>query len=681
MIVKPDTPPSESPLVRFEDLLAEYEQGSMLDSLAEHVTACFHEAEEHRRTSGAEDDILYAMRAWASKYTPEEMARLGITEGEDIFLPITNLKCRALRSWLHDILANSEEKPWTLAPTPEPELSPEAEDAVIDILMQELEANGLADVDLRSRAVYYKDIARRHEMRLAERATKRMEDRLHDVMVQGEWRATFSAFLADLSVYPSAFVKGPVLRRTKTLRWRGSRLATVEQLQYTSSRVHPLDIFPSPQSTSLQDGPYLIERMRFTQSQLMDLLKIPGFNEEAVRSLLVAAPEGVDLDLPTDAEREEEEKRESTAVQTPGQRYDIIQYWGEIEGRLLIEQGLDLPDPQAIYNAEVWVCNGQVLRAILNPYPLGKRPYYGSSFEPIPGQVWGRSLPEILRDTQRVANASARSLVRNMAFSSGPIGEYDADRMANEQNIEEIEPYRMYATRTDAFNQTNRAAINFMEVPSVAKDLMAVMDRFEKIADNISGIPAYVLGNPQVAGAGRTLGGLSLLMGNAAKGIKLVISNIDTDVIEPLVRAFHFLLMMLDSDITIKADAKVIARGSSGLLQRELMQARSVEVLNMLTPYASANLVPAEGLQVVLRDLLASLGYRVDEIVPDPERQKQLARFSQQLQAQPNALGARRVPPMRSSSGPATPPPVLDRRSLPPPDPSTASRVPSDRSV
>lgn len=174
---------------------------------------------------------------------------------------------------------------------------------------------------------------------------------------------------------------------------------------------------------------------------------------------------------------------------------------------------------------------------------------------------------------------------------------------------------------------TGQPAYRFHKVDSIAGDLMAVFERHMKIADDLSGIPAYVLGNSQVAGAGRTMGGLSMLMGNAAKGIKNVQMNIDSDIITGLVFGFFMYNMLTSDDEGIKADAKVVARGASGLLQRELAQTRTTEILQLLTPYVTPRPdgqpgpISDQGIAILLREVLKTTGLPIDKIIPDPEAQ------------------------------------------------------------
>lgn len=671
----------------FEEMIDAYDQPEIMDQLAVHVRTCFEDAKRHRMSRGVDTDIMRAMRAVDNKYDPEDMELL---EGVDIYMGITSQKVRALKSWISDILANSEDKPWTLQATPLPELPPEAEEAVVDALVRELQMYGYT-FDLREKAAYFKDIAQKHADKLAATATSRMEKKINDLMTEGDWRDAFTAFLSDVATYPTAFMKGPSIEREPGLRWRGGQLTTVDRLRYRMKRVHPLDFYPSPNSTTPQTGMYCIERSRMTKHELMRCIGVPGFNEMAIRQLVEGNPTGVREVVSTDAERGALEATDTRYTSINDGLYDVIMYYGRLEGEMLEEHGVVVDDEMMQYEAEVWVCGTTVLRAMLNPHPLGTRPFYAGSFDKIPGSLWGRGLPQIVRDIQRVCNSAARSLVRNMSFASGPVGEYDVDRLANESNIDQVRPFRLYAVTTDPMLGGQQSqAIRWHKIDSNAAELLKVYEYYAKLADDASGVPAYVLGNPQVAGAGRTLGGLSMLMGNAAKGVKLVIAGIDRDVIEPVVRNFYALLMMFDPDRTIKADVNVVARGAAGLLQRELSQARAVETLQMLTPYVQAQLVPPDGLQVVLRDVLRGLGYSSDDIIPDPERAQALQNFAIANMLAQNqggaggagAAGGGSAPAQTSvpSIQPGTPPPQLDGRSTPAPNPADQEAIPASPS-
>jgi hypothetical protein len=664
-------------------VLASEEGTRLADDLAAHVKACFEEAKNHRASRGVDKQMDDALLAVRSQYTTEEIGRMS-AEDANIYAGITGTKFRAGRAWLLDILANAIDKPWTIEPTPLPDVPPDVENSVVDKLQAEAASMGITDPAaiedneaLRELARSLLPVALSTRKALAQAAAGRIALRIEDRMTEGGWRTAFEEFSADLMMHPIACIKGPFIERQKRLKWQDGTLTAVEQDVLVVRRVSPYDLYPAPGSSDTVSAPYLIERVQYTRDKFLALTKLTGVDEAALRAIVVEYPSGYDL-FGVDSGAREAAEGSASVVRphtSPAYTYDVLVYVGLLPADMLAVHGVPVPDVQAPAEAEVWVVGDRVIRAVLNEHPLGSRGYYVSSFQPIPGQFWGRSLPDVLRDTQRMCNASLRALARNMAYSAGPIGEYDANRLLQEQDVNNVSPYRMYAVETDQFAPTRSPALRFHVVPSTARELLAVYNEFMKQADDLSGIPAYVLGNPQVAGAGRTLGGLSMLMGNAAKGIKAVIGHVDKNVFEPLVTNMYVLLMLSDTvPEEDKVDVSVKARGSTGLLARELSQTRALEFLQLLTGYATlrtetgAPLVPAITLQRMIRSVAENMGFTADEVIPDPDRAKQLQ----------GALsgGTPSMPAAIPTAAPGTPMPVLDARSAQPPEPGSAERLP-----
>jgi hypothetical protein len=349
-----------------------------------------------------------------------------------------------------------------------------------------------------------------------------------------------------------------------------------------------------------------------------------------------------------------------------------------VKGKLLSEAGVIVPDYQKFYECEVWVVGDITIRAILNPNPLGRRPIFSTSYRKIPGSFWGQGVICLTYDTNRVCNAAARSLVRNMGYSSGPLGEVVSDRVADTDDPTDLRPYKIALVGPD-MSGTGAAAYRFHNVQSVAPDLMAVFEAHMKIADDLSGIPSYVLGNPQVAGAGRTMGGLSMLMGNAAKGIKNVMLNVDRDVISGLVYAYFIYNMLTSKDDSIKADAKVVAKGASGLLQRELAQTRTIELLQLLTPYIEKWDMLPDGIKVLLREVLKTTGLPIDKIIADPAKEQKNLALARLLGSTGNIAATEgQAPGQEAVNNRGTSNPVpLPPQSIPPGVPSTAVNMPT----
>lgn len=639
------------------------------DELARDVRDDFTNAENYRRISGVEERLLRALRARRYVYDPEDKELL---KGNDIYIGLIALKCRSAEAWINDILLNSVDKPWTLKPTEIPELPEWMKEQVVDALEMEMQSLGVPD-DIRKRAKELKDAALKYAVEKSEQAVAAMEKKIEDQSLEGGWRTVFAEFIQDLTTFPVAVVRNPVLTKEKRLAWNGNDLVEKEEVIFASRRISPFDFYPAMNSTTTQDGSYVIERFRAQPNQLYMCLGLEGFNDAALRSILNEFGEtGFNEVLRPDFQRMYLEDK----YQVISDRHliDTLIRNGKIQGAKLIKYGIMVPDTQAYYETEIWTVNDRTIKAVLNPYPLTQRPIFSTSFVKVPGSLWGEGLCDILRDTGRMVNAAARNIVRNMAFSSGPIGEVDVARLGDGEKPYEMFPYKLYHVDSD-ITGGSQPAFKFQIIPSVVPELTAVFDRFSKVADDLSGVPSYVLGNPAVAGAGRTLGGLSMLMGNAAKGIKNVILNVDRDVIEPLITMQYNINMKYDEDPDIKGDAQIEARGASGLLQKETTQAKLTELLNTFFPYYQAGVISMQGLQIMLREAMKNTGLPVDDIIPNPGRSGQLQEGLQRLGAganlqagtsNPAQLDARSQPQPMLQSGQSLPPPPLAGATSPP---------------
>ena len=632
------------------------------DALAVHVTTSFNSARDMKQKTGIEERMLRALRRRRREYDPEDKDLVAATA--NIYIPIIDLKCRACLSWATDILANAEEQPWTLDPTPNPSIPKSIRDTAINNLKQEIMALGIADMgQIIAAAKKYKSLAQEYVNARAKDAANKMETILRDQLLEGGWVAEFHKFLDDATTYPAAIIEAPIVRSREKLRWDGDKLVTDEILVREVERIDPFDVFPSFDSTDTQDGTYVILRKKLTYAYLYECLSLPGFKHDAIRKLLDKFQNsGTRVDV--NADDEEDDLKNRDEQYTNAEYIEALVYYGVVRGQLLLDAGVLVDDPQRPYESIIWVIDNTTICALLNPYPLKKRPLYRTSFKKINGSFWGEALPDVLESVERMANAAARNLARNMAFSSGPVGEVQYERLSSEEtDIRHLEPHRLYMVEP-SLGGTSEPVFRFHDVPSHANELQNITEYYLKIADDISGIPAYVLGNPQVAGAGRTMGGLSMLMGNAAKGIKQFIGNIDRDASTPLVTMYYNIEMKHGEDESAKVDAQVQARGANGILQRELSQSRTVELLQVLTPFVGN--IPKEGMDILLREVLKTRGYNVDDIIPDPRRGSNLAAL---FGGQPNT-------PNMPSAQPGTPAPPLDGRSMPPISPDVIAKIP-----
>ena len=83
--------------------------------------------------SPLEQKMLQALRQRNGEYEATKLQQIRTQGGSEIFMMITEVKCRAAESWLRDILLDNGSTPWDLQPTPIPDLSPAQSKEVQDI--------------------------------------------------------------------------------------------------------------------------------------------------------------------------------------------------------------------------------------------------------------------------------------------------------------------------------------------------------------------------------------------------------------------------------------------------------------------------------------------------------------------------------------------------------------------
>lgn len=554
------------------------------------------------------------------EYDPDVLASIKALGGTDIFMQITGVKKRAATSWIRDIQLPAGERPWDVKPTPIPEL-PQALDQAIRV-QKYSEAIELAQLgEAVDPDAVQKEIKSILDNQLkavkdeASRRAERMAARIEDKLVEGRFYDAINEFIEDICEYPTAFLNGPTIRQEKELVYSPEgepvvRMKLIREFECVS----PFDMYPAPAISNLQHG-YFFHIKDMTKGELRKCKGAPNFDSDEIDRVIKENPRGLKEDRPVDQELEDAKGKD---VQSdPDGIYRVKVYWGSLSGDQLLEAGFDenkvVPDED--YEVNAWLIGNYLVKLVLNPDPLGRRPYYCASFQNVNGSIWGKALPEIMRDVQRMCNASARDLANNMGFASGPQIEIDEERVDVSRETQRLIPWKIRYTRSDPFG-SNMPAVRHVDIPIHAAELMGVYTKFEEQADKITGIPAYTYGSGDTKGAGATASGLSMLMDAASKGLKQVIGNIDRGAIIPVIQMIYSNLMLYDKDKSIKGDIKVIARASAYLIQEAQITMRRTEAMPFIINLGQTGYIDFEGMTHVVRDYLKSLKFDHEKIVP-----------------------------------------------------------------
>jgi len=645
------------PVARASDLEAEAkkanerkQQSELIVGLAAHTRKRWEMMRDHKQDE-IEDRLYEAARARNMQYEPEKLAEIKAQGGSEIFMGIVSSKCRTATAWLRDtLLGNGSDKPWSLAATPIPDVPPDITAKMQTIMqtnLQQYYAQGGGAIDpmqLKELASGMKDTAMREMKFQADQRVERMEKKMEDQMIEGGFTKALFEFTDDVATYPYAIMKGPVPRKRKTLTYaqRGALVPT-QVVRDEWERVDPYKFYWAPWGDDIQNMP-VIEVHHLTRDDVEAMIGVDGYDEDAIRSILSDfGMQGFDWLYRDDSEFEDIEGKDYD--EAAGELVAAIQLWDSVPGELLIDWGIDeseIDDPQLSYPCEVWMVNNTIIKAVLNYDPLGRKPYYVTSFEKIPGRIDGNGVADLCMDAQNMCNAAARSLANNMGISSGPQVGINVSRLPAGEDITQMYPWKIWQFQQSDYGD-NSPPINFFQPNSNAQELMAVFDRFMAIADEVTGIPRYMTGQ-HVPGASRTSSGLSMLISNAGKSIKQVISNIDFDVMTPMLERQYQRNLRYSNDPDLIGDVQIVARGAMSLVVKEAEAVRKTEFLRLVleSPVAQ-QIVGLPGTAELMRDLAGNLNTNIDRLVPTREdvQKQQEAQAQQQAAAQEHEMQMR----------------------------------------
>ena len=592
----------------------------------------------HRNTAaGWSERLLASLRTFNGQYDANQLQNIRRFGGSEVYARIIAQKCRAASSLLRDIYL-TQDRPWGVRPPANPKI-PDNITQSIDQLMaaetqqiQQTLGKPPQPSDVQARKTALLESASDAAKKKATQQARDSEDKIEDMLRDGGFYHGFAEFLVDLPIFPFAVLKGPVVKVIPEVTWpEGGGTPSVKQVpKLTWNRVSPFDIWFTPGVADIENA-NVIEKLRITRAELNDLLDLPGYNQDEIRAVLDEYGRGGLYDNwdTTDAERAVLESRENPAWNRSAM-ISMMEFNGNVQGRILQDYGLAVPDELRDYSVQAWCIGSHVIKAHLSPSPRQRHPYFITSFEKVPGTPVGNSLTDLLSDVQDVANATLRSLVNNLSISTGPQVVIDDSRISPDENTEDMYPWKKWHVRRDPVNSNNGEPITFFQPQSNAESLTAVYDKCNSIADDVSAIPKYVGGQAGAGGAGRTASGLAMLMGNASKILQTVSANIDRDVMEPALLQLADLIMLTDTTGILTGEERISVQGVNVAIQRETLRQRQIEFLSATINPTDQKIVGLKGRAAILRSVASTIGMDGEEIVPPEQEMEKMQEQEQQ---------------------------------------------------
>jgi hypothetical protein len=655
--------------IALEDVKNKDEEGFSGDSLISYIQERYTRSEESRRAD--ESRWLRAYRNYRGIYGPD--VQFTETEKSRVFIKVTKTKTLAAYSQIAEVLFSNNKFPLSVDPT----VLPDGVLADVHSDPKEMAAGGAPtmpteipfgensanipkgfDLDtleqmLGSMKDDLKDLPNLKAgpgvtpssmtFSPATVAAKKMEKKIHDQLDETGASKHLRSTAFEMALFGTGVMKGPFAVNKEYANWdeAGAYKPLIKTVP-EASHVSLWNFYWDPDATNTDECQYVIERHKMSRTQLRALKKRPYFRENVIDQI-IAEGEGYVKKYWEDDLRD----------YTPNfgvERFEVLEYWGNVDIELLEENDIAVPEDMmdaGELQANIWFCNGKILRLVLNPFKPAKIPYYAVPYELNPYSLAGVGVAENMDDTQTLMNGFMRMAVDNAVLSGNLVFEVDETNLVPGQDLS-VYPGKVFRRQGGAPGQS----LFGTKFPNVSQENLQLFDKARQLADESTGLPAFSYGQTGVSGVGRTASGISMLMNAASGSIKTVIKNLDDYLLGPIGQAFFNFNMQFDFDPEIKGDLEVSAKGTESLMANEV---RSQRLMQFLQIASQPSLMPFAKFPYIIREIAKSMDLDPDKVTNNMDEAMRQATLMQQNSPTPPPEAAGQPP-----QGVAGPPGVAD---------------------
>lgn len=601
-----------------------------LSSLASYIEQKFILSKARRYTD--EQRWLEAYRNYRGEYGPD--VQFTDTEKSRVFIKITKTKVNAAYSKITEVLFSGQKFPIGVQPTPvvdgvaeavyfdpQEKAAPGQDPNESTSPRASTKSSAIARQDILELVGPYKEQLDRVKDKLKEGygntptsitfepavlAAKNAEKRIHDQLEESQADIALRSTVFEMCTFGSGAFKGPFAKTKEYPRWneKGDYDPIIKQVADVQ-HVSIWNLYPDPDARNITEMETMIERHRMSRSQLRSLKKRPYFRDEVIEKAIEHGSNYIH-------EWWEDHLTDKSDNRTTD-RWEVLEFWGVVDAEIAKESGLEIPellDDQDQIQVNAWICNGEVIRLVLNPFNPVRINYYIVPYEHNPYSIFGIGVAENMSDTQLLMNGFMRLAVDNAALSSNVIFEVDETNLAPGQDMK-LYPGKVFRRQGGAPGQ----AIFATKFPNVTNECLQMFDKARQVADEATGLPSYSHGQTDVNGVGRTASGMSMLMSAAAENIKAVVRNIDDYLLAPLGKNMFAFNMQFSFDPKELGDVEVVAKGTESLMRNEIRSQKILQFLQITANPMDAAFVKRDYL---LRELANSLDIDADKAVNDP---------------------------------------------------------------
>jgi hypothetical protein len=458
-------------------------------------------------------------------------------------------------------------------------------------------------------------------------AAKNMEKKIMDQLQESGANKQLRSTVFEMALFGTGVMKGPFAVDKEYPNWDDEgNYSPIFKTIASTSHVSVWNFFPDPDAANMDEAQFVIERHKMSRTQLRALKKRPYFRDNVIDEVIA---EGENYD-----KKYWEDDLSDYAADYGVDRFEVLEYWGNCDVQMLLDNNVDIPkelEDQDELQTNIWICNGKLLRMVLNPFKPSTIPYMAAPYELNPYSFFGVGIAENMDDTQTLMNGFMRMAVDNAVLSGNLLIEVDETNLVPGQDLS-VYPGKVFRRQGGAPGQ----AIFGTKFPNVSGENLQLFDKARQLADESTGMPSFAHGQTGVSGVGRTASGISMLMNAASGSIKTVVKNIDDYLLRPLGEGLFRFNMQFNFDKNIKGDLEVVARGTESLMANEV---RSQRLMSFLQTASNPALAPFAKFNYIIREIAKSMDLDPDKVTNNMDEAMLQAELLKGFQGPPQAGG------------------------------------------
>jgi len=596
-------------------------------------------AESYRRPK--ELEWLESLRQYKGLYDPSVKIEVNNSK---VYPKITRSKVNIVLSRLHEMLFPENDKNWAIEPTPEPRIARETVKAIAMTLVKQTETGEMvlpSPTDLRLAIKKY-----------ADEKCESMSSVIDDQLIEMEYPEETKKVLRSGLMYGTGIMKGPMIQERDKRRWEP--ISGTEDYEEKLSReevpffeaVRIWDWYPDMTVTDIDKMSGSFQRHIMTKHDLRTLTKRKDFYKDNILEHIRSKPDGdyvaknweVDLQvIEVEAgagkmgfsyiQSSATDTRTSSTYRQQGNKYEVLEYWGYVDGSDLEACGVNIDDPEIEYGANIWVLGTKIIKASLFDAALDK--YKVFYYEKDETSIFGEGLARIMRHSQIAIAAGARMVLDNAACVAGPQVEVNWQLCTPDTDLNSFYPRKIWY-REGRGVDAQYPAIRALSFDSHIEELLKIVEAFKQFGDEETTLPTWMIGqmvNNETAQA------TSGRMATITISIKDVVKNFDAFT-EKIIRDLYAWNMEFNVRQDIKGDFNVKARGVSSLVMKEIRMNLLNQLQQTITPEDWDYIPREQFVKEKLKTFDLNIKMRTEEEAQKLREERENSRMQQLLYAQ-----------------------------------------------